>query len=385
MELIRNIPIVEIALMSAFLVVFFYQLFFWLRYMRGVNRWNIRRRKGKIAELQEQPAVSVVVCARNEDINLSDYLPHLLSQNYPCYEVIVVDDGSEDNTRIVVERLMHRFDNLRLTFIPCDAWVSSSKKLALTLAAKAAQYDYLLLTDADCTPQSAYWISEMMSGFVEGKEVVLGAGMYFEKPTLLNRFIQFETLQTAMLYLGMAYSAHPYMGIGRNLAYKKSTFFNNNGFQGLLDSRAGDDDLFVNKVANSNNTTIVATTESLTWSVPKQSLKTWWQQKRRHLSVSPKYKTTSKLRLTIEPISRALLYCLLIAEAIVCNNFVVPVTMAALMAIRYIWQIAIINTTAHRWNLRGFGMSVIFFDIFFPMMNITIMLCNKIRPLKQRW
>lgn len=385
MEIIRNIPITELILTGIFLIMFFYQLYFWLRYMQGVNRWNRRKQRQQIELAEEQPAVSVIVCARNEEHNLSDYLPALLSQQYPCFEVIVVDDGSEDLTRIVVERLKYRYENLRLTFVPRDAWVTSSKKLALTLAAKAAKYDYLLLTDADCRPQSPLWIAQMMSGFTEGKEVVLGFGAYFEKRSVLNRFIQFDTLFSGMQYLGMAYSHHPYMGVGRNLAYKKSTFFSNNGFQGLLDSRAGDDDLFVNKVACRTNTAIVASAESLTWSVPKQTWKAWWQQKRRHLSVSPKYKTTSKLRLTFEPLSRALLYGSMLVECIVCKTYILPVIFAGLLLMRYLWQITILNTTARRWQLSGVGLSIVFFDIFFPLMSLFIMIHNTVFPFKQRW
>lgn len=392
MELINNIPIAELILTSVFVCMFLYQLYFWLRYMQGVNRWNRRKRKQQMTTENEQtdtavqqPAVSVIVCARNEEHNLSDYLPTLLSQQYPQFEVIVVDDGSEDATRIVVERLKYRYNNLRLTFVPRDAWVTSSKKLALTLAAKAAQYDYLLLTDADCRPQSPQWIAQMMSGFTEGKEVVLGFGAYFEKNSLLNRFIQFDTLFVGMQYLGMAYSGHPYMGVGRNLAYKKSTFFNNNGFQGLLSSRAGDDDLFVNKVAQATNTAIVASSESVTWSVPKQTLKTWLQQKRRHLSVSPKYKTISKVRLAFEPLSRAVMYGCLIAEAVICSNWWLPLLVAGLMSVRYLWQSLILTTTAHRWQLRGFGLSIVFFDIFFPLLSLGVMIHNAIFPFRQRW
>ena len=381
---LAEISLLDEILCGVFLLAWIYQLYFWLRYLQGVNRYRRRRRKGKIRRQEEKPGVSVIVCARNAEQNLSDFLPQLLSQQYPEYEVIVVDDGSEDGTRIVVERLRHRYKNLRLSFVPHDAWVTSSKKLALTLAAKAAQYDYLLLTDADCRPESNQWIAQMMEGFADGKEVVLGFGAYFEKKQCLNRFIQYDTLFNGMLYLGMAESRHPYMGVGRNLAYKKETFFSNHGFAGLLDSRSGDDDLFVNKVATRRNTAIVATRESVTWSVPKQTWREWFQQKRRHLSVSPRYKAASKLRLTVEPLSRAVLYGLLIAISLLCPWYM-AVGAAALLIVRLLWQIIILTTTAHGFGMRGFGLSVLFFDIFFPLLSLFIMIHNAVFPQKQRW
>lgn len=381
---LTDISITEQILLGVFALAWIYQLYFWLRYMQGVNRWRRRKKKGKLQMTDEQPPVSVIVCARNEEQNLSDYLPQLLSQDYPQFEVIVVDDGSEDNTRIVVERLKHRYQNLRLTFVPHDAWVTSSKKLAITLAAKAARYDYLLLTDADCRPESNQWMAQIMQCFSEKTEVVIGFGAYFEKNTLLNRFIEYDTLFSGMQYLGLASSRHPYMGVGRNLAYRKSTFFENDGFAGMLDSRAGDDDLFVNKVANRKNTAIVASAESVTWSTPKQTWREWLQQKRRHLSVSPKYKASSKLRLAFEPLTRAFLYSIFIAVTVLCP-WQITLIAAGLLLVRLLWQMTILSTTAHGFGLRGFYLSTLFFDIFFPVQSLCIMFHNSVFPQKQRW
>ncbi len=383
-EWLSGIGLAGEILIGVFLLAWLYQLYFWLRYMQGVNRWRRRKSKGRVTLNEEQPPVSVIVCARNEEQNLSDYLPQLLSQHYPKYEVIVVDDGSEDDTRLVVERLQHRYKNLRLTFVPHDARVISSKKLAVTLAAKAAQYDYLLLTDADCRPESNMWMANMMQGFTPGTEVVLGFGAYFERKSVLDRFIQYDTLFAGMQYMGMAAAHHPYMGVGRNLAYRKDTFFRNNGFAGMLDSRSGDDDLFVNKVANSKNTAIVATRESVTWSIEKQSWKEWLQQKLRHLSVSPKYKTSSKMFLTFEPLTRALLYGGLIATAIICP-WQIGIAAAGLATARLVWQMTIVSTTAHGFGLRGYYLSVLFFDIFFPLFNLMLMLHNSLFPQRRRW
>ncbi len=383
-EWLNDITLLDELLLGGMLLLWAYELYFWLRYMQGVNRWNRRLRKGKIKRSEVQPPVSVIVCAKNEEQNLSDYLPHLLQQKYPQFEVIVVDDGSEDNTRLVVERLKYRYQNLRLTFVPHEAWVTSSKKLALTLAAKAAQYDYLLLTDADCRPESQHWIADMMSVFTDDVELVLGYGAYFEKKSALNRFIQFDALTSGMQYLGMAAAHHPYMGVGRNLAYRKQTFFENHGFAGLLGNRAGDDDLFVNKVANKRNTAIMATVDSLTWSVPKQRWHDWWQQKRRHLGVSPQYKAQSKFRLTLEPLVRGLMYGVMIAICILCP-WMVTVAAAVLMLSRWLWQLLIVNATAHRFRIRRFGLNLLFFDIFFPLMNMCLLLHNTLFPQKQRW
>lgn len=389
--ILPELNIWEWVVLGIVLAAWLYELYFYVRYMAGVLRQARRERKRAqaLAQLPQEeqptyqwPGVSVIVCAKNEEDNLHRYLQALLSQQYPEFEVIVVNDGSLDNTQYVLDFYAQQYKNLKVTFVPEQAWVRSSKKLALTLAAKAAQYDYLLLTDADCRPESNQWIREMMRGFVESggeTEMVLGYGAYYQNQTRINPRIQFDTLTTAMQYLGMAASRHPYMGVGRNLAYRKSTFFEHAGFQGLLGQKAGDDDLFVNKVANRYNTRIVVSPESVTWSVPKRTFRDWRMQKYRHLSVVPMFKPLTKLRLAFEPFVRALLYISVVASVVLCflemiHWLLLPIVLL-MMLVRRMWQTAIINRTARHFGLSGFSVGeVIKYDILLPVLKLSMLI-----------
>lgn len=355
--------------------------------MAGVVRWQRKHATDSPNMDSDLPKVSVIVCARNEGTNLSDYLHTLLHQDYPCYEVIVVNDGSEDDTQQVLERYAQQCNNLYITFVPREARVISSKKLALTIGIKAAHYDYLLLTDADCRPESRNWIREMMNGFVRGgeqTEVVLGYGAYMEKQTILSSFISYDTLFIGLQYMGMAAAGHPYMGVGRNLAYKKSTFFQHDGFRGLLNERSGDDDLFVNKVANRRNTAIVGSRDSITWSPPKTSWREWLHQKRRHLSVSHNYKATSKLRLSMEPMTRGLLYALLIATFVWGGAWAMMFALG-LWWLRLILQLSVINTAAYRLGGRLFGIEIVAYDVVLPLISLWILLTQRIKKNHIYW
>lgn len=384
MNLLTDITLTDYVVGGVLLAVFLCQMWFYGRYMAGVNRRLRLSRKGNVARPIARPPVSVVVCARNEAYNLEAYLPVLLSQRYPEYEVIVVDDESEDATRQIVERYMHRYADLRLTFVPHDVRVRSSKKLALTLAAKAARYDYLLLTDADCRPGSDRWIEEMMACFTQGTEVVVGYGAYFEEAHCVNRLIQYDTLFNGLQYMGMALAHRPYMGVGRNLAYRKEMFFREKGFAGLLGSRAGDDDLFVNKVATARNTNVAVTPESLTWSVPKTTLRDWLRQKERHLSVSPRYKTLTKVRLMFEPLTRGLFYLLLVLAG-VYGSPLLWIVAAGLFVLRLAVQLAVLDVAACRWGMRPFGLSAVVFDVFLPFNNLCLLMRGALRRGGQRW
>lgn len=368
----------ECVLAVLLLVILIYELYFLLRYLRAGAQVT------PLNEAAELPGVSVIVCARNEEENLQDYLHNLLTQDYPQYEVIVVDDGSEDQTRMILEQYARQSTKLYHTFVPQGARVISSKKLALTIGIKAAHYDYILLTDADCRPESNTWIREMMGGFADANtEVVLGFSPYFEHDTLLSRLISYDTLWTGLLYMGMARSGHPYMGVGRNLAYRRGTFFAHNGFQGLLSERSGDDDLFVNKVATKKNTHVVCSRGSLTWSSPKKTWREWMQQKRRHLSVSPLYRASSKLRIGIEPLMRGLLYGLLI----VCTACGSWCTYAALgvWLLRYLVQWIILSVATWRFGLKHFGIEMIVYDLVLPIITLYILITKKLRRVPIYW
>ena len=384
----------EQVLLGVLAAMWLYQLYFYLRYILAA----VRRTKPK-AESQEprtespKPGVSVIVCAKNEEVNLQDYLQALLTQDYPTFEVIVVNDASVDNTRLLLEYWEKRYSNLKYTFVPEGARVQSTKKLAITLGAKAAQYDYLLLTDADCRPESNRWISEMMAGFAgqeplaksqEPKAIVLGFGAYFAKPTLLNRLIQYDTLFNGLQYLGMAAAGYPYMGVGRNLAYSKQLFFAHGGFVGLMESKAGDDDLFVNREATAANTAVVCTRDSLTWSVPKLRWSEWLHQKRRHLSVAPKYKRSTQLRLAIEPMTRGLLYAAAIA-ALVLGNWQVQLIAAGALLLRWIGQCVLLNIPAARWGTTKMFLLIPVWESLLPLITLLMMLIEPLRPKPKRW
>ena len=380
-----NWQIADYVVLGLLMAAFLYQLYFYVRYMCAPLRFARRCKKGKVSRSEARPGVTVVVCARDEAHNLIDFLPHLLEQDYPEFEVIVVNDASEDDTDCLLGRFQRMYPNLRVTFVPIGTRVGSSKKLALTLAAKAAKYDYLLLTDADCRPCSRQWIAQMMQGFTEGTEIVLGYGAYLEEPTALSRLISYDTLFNGMHYLGAAINHRPYMGVGRNMAYRKATFFEHKGFAGMLGVKAGDDDLFVNKVANRHNTAVVLTKQSVTWSVPKHTVRGWQLQNERHLSVAPYYSVGSKLRLVTEPLTRALFYGSVIA-ACCMNNIALMLFALLLLLIRWLWQMIVLNRAASLVGQRHVGLQLPLYDIILPLNNLWIHFLLALFPKrKQRW
>ena len=244
--------------------------------------------------------ISVIVCAKNEADNVVQFIPLLAEQDYPNYEIILIDDASSDATLEILEEFEKKYSNIRLVKVENNEAFWGNKKYALTLGIKASQKDYLLFTDADCYPATKDWITTMSSQFTMNKTIVLGYGAH-EKivGSFLNKIIRFETMLTAIQYFSWSKMGYPYMGVGRNLAYKKEEFYNVNGFIDHMKIRSGDDDLFINQVANSKNTTLCYLPESFTYSKPKTTFKDWFNQKRRHLTTADFYKPFDKFRLVL--------------------------------------------------------------------------------------
>ena len=258
-------------------------------------------------------SISVIVCAKNEGENVAKYIPLLAEQDYPDFEIILIDDASSDNTLEIFEEFEKQYSNIRLVKVKNNEAFWGNKKYALTLGIKSSKKDYLIFTDADCYPVSKNWITTMSSQFTMQKTIVLGYGGYEKVAnSFLNKIIRFETLLTAVQYFSWGKIGKPYMGIGRNLAYKKEEFFNVNGFISHIQVRTGDDDLFINQVSNSKNTAICYSPESFTFSEPKKTFKGWFTQKRRHVSTAKFYKTFDKFQLGLFYVSQLLFLILAI-------------------------------------------------------------------------
>ena len=307
--------------------------------------------------------VSVIVCAKNEEENVKKFIPLLAEQNYPDFEIVLIDDASSDETLEVFEQFESEYDNIRLVKVKNNEAFWGNKKYALTLGIKASKKDYLLFTDADCYPTSKDWITSMTSQFTMNKTIVLGYGGYEKiERSLLNKIIRFETVLTAVQYFSWAKLGFPYMGVGRNLAYKKEEFFNVNGFIEHIQVRSGDDDLFINQASNKNNTTISYTPQSFTYSRPKETYKEWFTQKRRHVSTAQYYKSFDKMQLGLFFASQLFFF----------------LSVILLLAFQFQW-IAVLAILATRytvaWTVIGFSAGKLKendLKIWFPIVEIVL-------------
>lgn len=325
---------------------------------------------------QKNMAVSVIICAKNEAENLQNFIPLVINQDYPTFEIVLINDASNDNTLRVMEQFASQHENIKIVNVRNNEAFWGNKKYALTLGIKASKNEFLLLTDADCKPVSKHWIRNMTSHFSNDKQLILGYSGYSKiKNSLLNKLIRFETLVTAMQYFSFAKLGIPYMGVGRNLAYAKTVFFKNNGFVNHIKVKSGDDDLFVNQIANKKNTAICFSKNGFTESIPKTTYKDWYKQKRRHVSTAKYYKLKHKILLTLIYSSQLLFWIFATALFITTYNWQIVL---ALFLFRIIIQYTIFGIPSKKLKENDLLVCLPFLEVFLIIIQLTIFINNLI-------
>jgi len=366
-----------LAIFSVFALAATIQVFYYLFYYLSVYLY-----KPSVIKTIKEP-VSIIICARNEAENLSNFLPAVLEQDYPDYEVIVVNDCSEDNSYDVLGKYLMQYPHLKISTINKDPKFTHNKKFAQFIGIKAAKNDILLFTDTDCQPESDKWLEGMTSHFDDKISFVLGYGGYLKEEGLLNRYIRYDSMTIAMQYLGMAIRGIPYMGVGRNMAYRRSVFFTNKGYGAHNHLISGDDDLFVNTNASGRNTCVEFRNGTHTRSIPCSGIKEWIIQKKRHLTTASYYKLRDKLLIITEPTTRIFFYSAFIV--LLSFTFLWPYVLAV-FGIRLFTQIIIFALVQKKLNEPGLITYSLFFDIFSPVINSIVYLSNiRSRPGKNRW
>lgn len=294
----------------------------------------------------EKPPISVVISARNEYHNLLENLEPILNQDYPNFEVVVVNHASTDETRYFLEELKGKYPHLATVQIDQDLNSFKGKKFPLSIGIKSAKNDILMLTDADCKVVSSKWLEHMVSSYSDkSTEVVLAYGPYKKTKGIVNLLIRYDTFIVAKQYFSFALTGIPYMGVGRNLSYRKNLFIKNKGFISHYNIPSGDDDLFINSVANRNNCKIEISPESFMYSAAKTTFSQWFNQKIRHLSTGTAYKFKFKCLLGLFSISQILFFVSFIILAI---NLSLEEIIFPVFIIRFFTQFIVNKKITHK-------------------------------------
>ncbi len=357
-----------IFLFSSVIIQFFYYFYFFLKLTRYKN----------IEEDNVSVGVSVIICARNEADNLFKIIPAFLAQEYKNFELIVVNDKSIDESKYILNKLQKSNKRLKIVNIDKDAKTPKGKKFALTMGIKSAIYDYILLSDADCIPHSRYWISSMASCF-KHKDIVLGYGAYEKKSGVLNNLIRYDTFIIALQYFSFSLRGCNYMGVGRNLGYKKSLFFKNKGFASHINIPSGDDDLFIQEISSKNNVAINTLKISHTISYSHDNIFEWIKQKRRHITTSKYYKKSIKFLLLILPFSQFLFW---VSFTFIISLNIFNLLSTIIILFKFLFSYLILNKIMRRLNVFDLYIIHPLLEVMYLLIQVFFVILNMFKKYK---
>lgn len=348
-----------------------------LYYFCLYNRIHLRSRavkRGDAHFAQELPPVSVIICAREESENLRRNLTAVLEQDYPQFEVIVINDGNTDESEDYLTLLEEKYPHLYHSFVPDSSRYISRKKLAVTLGIKASKHDWLVFTDADCQPQSNQWLRLMARNFTSRTQVVLGYSGYERGKGWLHKRACFDNLFTSMRYLGFALARSPYMGIGRNMAYRKELFYQQKGFSAHLNLQRGHDDLFINHIATADNTRVETDADATVRMQPVRRAKDWREEKIGYASTARLYHGMQRWLAGFETLTRLAFYAAWISALVVgilhFHWLAAGIAFFAFL-LRFTMQAVIINKTAKDLGeKRRYYFTLPVFDLLQPMQSL---------------
>ncbi|MCB0465105.1 MAG: glycosyltransferase [Aequorivita sp.] len=347
-------------------------------YLLFFSKFSFLKISGK--NTSEKYPVSLIICAKNEAENLKKNIPLWQKQHYPNFEIILINDASVDETLVIMESFAEKDPRIQIVNVKNNEAFWANKKYALTLGIKRAKNTRLVFTDADCYPASSEWLAIMASKFSDEKQLVLGYGAYEKSPGFLNKLIRFETLMTAVQYFSYAKVGNPYMGVGRNLAYTSTLYYENNGFMSHIKIPSGDDDLFVNEAATSKNVAICIEPEAFTYSFPKKDKKKWLIQKKRHYSTAKLYKAKHRFLLVVYYSCNLLFW--LLAPISLCTNF--WAFGLSIIFIRIVFQYLIIGNAAKKLKEQDLIPFIPFYELFLIFTQLSIFISNSSEK-NSRW
>ncbi|MDD2571135.1 MAG: glycosyltransferase [Bacteroidales bacterium] len=346
------------------------QMFFYLRYYRQVGRYKKTNIKS------DQDSVSVILCVKNEAINLAANLPIILNQNYPDFQVVVVNEGSEDETADLLTQFQKEHPHLYVTHIERNHPYPHARKLAQTIGVKAAKHEQLLFTEASCRPQGLDWITHMQSNFLMKNDIVIGYCTYHREKSALNRFIRTDNLMDAQQYLGFALKGNPFKANGRNLAFRKSLFIKRKGYASQLHLPSGENDVFVNQSATSLNTSIEIHPDSILMAEAPRTLKEWLRRKQEDLAAVSHFRRRQRLMIRFESISRVVYYFCLI---LLLSWWRFAGYLIILAFIRLLTRLWITKLTIKRLKEKGVWLLSLIHEIIIPWIHAVLILKNRLR------
>ncbi len=355
----------------------------------AIHRRYIAEQKGTLKLSDKQPGMSVIITASDQEEMLAKHLPLILEQDYPDFEVIVVDDNSKDGTKELLERLVRQYPNLYMTHTSDSIRYVSHKKLALTLGIKAAKKEWVVFSEPNCYPTSQQWLARLACHCSDSVDVILAYSNYERKPGFANLCYMYDTLLQQVRLLGLTLLKGGYMGIGRNMAYRRELFFTHKGYSRHLDLERGEDDLFIYEHVPAKRITADINIDSAVRCSSGSTI--WKNDKLSRLFIRTKMHGLRPCMFSFDTWTRTLLYIAIAGSITIgcIEHWWYLIGITTLLWFIYLGcRIFVFHRMARELDERRYNVSIPLFDILHPLWelyyNIRMRLTSKEMHMRRK-
>lgn len=362
-------PMFEVSLPSlvviSFGIVTFIEL---LYYYLLFARFSFMRKKSDTSHYQ--PAVSVVMVAKDAASVLLKTLPKFLNQQYGEFEVVVVNDHSQDDTRLLLVEYQQQYSNLKIVELDTSVTTIRGKKFALSMGIRCASHSCILITSPECAPTSTHWIEKMAAKFENDKQIVLGYSTFERRKNPFNRMLHFDCLVNAIQYFSLARINSTYRGNAWNMGFTEQMFVQQRGFASHNHIRYGEEDIFVSRSAKRNNTAIEFSREAITV-LQRNARHDYWLDHKQGLYYTRKFNTfKNRFLLNFYAVVNLLFYVgLVLAILLSIGNVVLLSTTLGIVALRILSQYLVFGYAAAKLNEKQVIPAILLYDILFAILN----------------
>lgn len=375
LDLIQSLLIVDnlaIIGISILLLVVVIQLYFYLFYYKKPISFFYKQKENYAKQNSNVPSVSVIIVAKNESENLEKNIPYILNQEYSNFEVIVVNDGSTDESQFYLELLSKQDTRLYTTFLPQTEDKENDRRriLCMTLGIKAAKNEILLFTDAGSCPNSVNWISSMVRNIKDKKEIAIGYSKLNAPKSFWGKICNFDNLLFSLQYLSMAIKRKPFIGSYNNIAYRKNVFFENKGFSQTLNYEYAEE-VFLNRIMTSENTEVVLSQDSFV-NIDLENYSHWKTLKRVYCRSKKYFKNYTPKRFRLESFTRYLIYAVTLClgvYSIIRELWLYLGCAILLFLIRNLVQILILKKSSKHFEIKPMYLFLPIADLLQPLYN----------------
>jgi len=325
--------------------------------------------------------LSLIYTVRNEETRLKNNMAPVLSINGVDFEVIVVDDFSQDNSFQVLGMLRGRSDRLKVSTLQQETRFST--KMAQNLALKAASFEWILTVPISYENASIEWISGISNALDFNKTVVLSYCSAQNSGGFINRIYRIENYLSFTKSVGYILNNFPFVYSEENVAFQKKKYFEIGGHGLKISEQYANLELLINFFIRKKTTSIlfesvtaIKKTEDLIWNdyldILKKSLRI-----EKHLSGS------KKAMLAFDEITKLLFPPVTVVVIILL--FDLWPLFSALLLIMFIARLVIIKIMQNRLNERKIFISSLLYDLIVPYFKLFYRWYFNNRGQKQKW